>query len=65
MLQIFISILLIVFILLQGGGAGLSSTFGGFGNYYSTKRGVDKYVFYITIILSVTFAVSAVILLLI
>ncbi len=54
-IQIVVSVLLIVFVLLQQKGAGLSSTFGGEGNVYQTKRGFEKTLFAGTIILSILF----------
>ena len=53
--QIVIAILLMGGILLQSRGAGLGSAFGGDGNVYRTKRGVEKVVFRATIVLSVCF----------
>lgn len=53
--QIILSILLIAGILLQQKGTGLSSAFGGSSMEYSTKRGAEKIVFYITIVISVLF----------
>jgi len=59
--QIGVSVLLIGAILLQQKGQGLSSTFGGSGMEYSTKRGAEKVIFYATIVLSILFlAVSVV-----
>jgi len=53
--QIVVSTLLVVSILLQNRGAGLSAAFGGdFGGYY-TKRGLEKFLFYFSIALSVLF----------
>jgi protein translocase SecG subunit len=58
--QIVISILLVVSILLQNKGAGLSQTFGGdFGGYY-TKRGLEKFLSYFSVALSFLFIVSAI-----
>ena len=58
--QIALSALLIVGILLQQKGSGLSSTFGGSSMEYSTKRGAEKVVFYFTIVVAVLFlALSA------
>lgn len=54
-IQIVVSILLIVAVLLQQKGSGLSSTFGGEGNIYQTKRGFEKILFTGTIILSFLF----------
>ncbi|OHA09232.1 MAG: preprotein translocase subunit SecG [Candidatus Sungbacteria bacterium RIFCSPLOWO2_01_FULL_59_16] len=53
--QIVISALLIAAILLQQRGGGLSAAFGGDGNVYRTKRGLEKAIFIATIILAVFF----------
>ncbi len=53
--QLIVSILLIIVILLQSRGTGLGSAFGGSGGVYLTKRGLEKKLFIITIILSVLF----------
>jgi len=53
--QIIIAVLLMLAILLQNRGVGLSGVFGGGGNIYRTKRGVEKKLFILTIILSVLF----------
>lgn len=53
--QITVSVLLVVAILLQQRGAGLGATFGGDGGAFRTKRGLEKGLFYTTIVLSVVF----------
>ncbi len=53
--QIIVSILLIASILLQNRGAGVSGIFGGGGGVYLTKRGMEKKLFILTIILAVIF----------
>ncbi|TAK95848.1 preprotein translocase subunit SecG [Patescibacteria group bacterium] len=59
-IQVLVSVLLIISILMQNRGAGLGSTFGGdFGGYY-TKRGLEKFLFYFSIALSVVFLCLAV-----
>ena len=60
--QIIISIAVIVFILLQVRGAGLGSIFGGSsaGSVFKTRRGVERLIFNITIVLVVLFALVAV-----
>lgn len=58
-LQIVISILLIVTILLQQKGSGLGAAFGGDSAIYRTKRGAEKFIFRLTIILSFLFLASA------
>lgn len=55
-IQIIISLVLIVLILLQQRGAGLSGVFGGeISGAYQTKRGLEKIVFYLTIFFAVLF----------
>ena len=58
-LQIVISILLIVTILLQQKGSGLGAAFGGDSAIYRTKRGAEKFIFRLTIVLSFLFLASA------
>ncbi len=53
--QIVISALLVGAILLQQRGTGLSATFGGEGNVYRTKRGLEKVIFGGTIVLAILF----------
>ncbi|MDD5252233.1 MAG: preprotein translocase subunit SecG [Patescibacteria group bacterium] len=53
--QISVSILLITAILLQSRGGGLGAAFGGDGNIYRTKRGVEKVLHRGTIVLVVVF----------
>jgi len=53
--QLVVAVLLIVAILLQNRGAGLSGVFGGAGNVYMAKRGLEKKLFVFTIILSIIF----------
>lgn len=57
-IQLITAILLIVAILIQSRGAGLGSAFGGSDNIYRTKRGAEKGLFILTIILSVIFLVT-------
>jgi len=64
-LQIVIAVLLMAAILSQNRGAGLSGVFGGSGNIYRTKRGVEKKLFIATIVLAVLFfAISLAVILL-
>jgi preprotein translocase subunit SecG len=53
--QIAVAVLLLSAILLQSRGTGLGGTFGGEGNVYRTKRGIEKTLFVTTIVLSVVF----------
>ncbi|NCO79700.1 preprotein translocase subunit SecG [Candidatus Falkowbacteria bacterium CG_4_9_14_3_um_filter_38_19] len=55
LLQVVIAILLMVAVLLQNRGSGLSNIFGGTGNVYRTKRGIEKKLFIATIVLVILF----------
>lgn len=57
--EIVASALLIGAILLQQQGAGLGATFGGEGNTFRTKRGLEKSLHYATIVLSAVFLGAA------
>lgn len=53
--QIAVCVLLMAAILLQARGTGLGATFGGEGNVFRTKRGLEKTLFRMTIVFSVIF----------
>lgn len=55
--QIIVSVVLIAVILLQSQGTGLGSTWGGGGESYHTKRGVERVLLYVTIFCIVAFGV--------
>ncbi|MEK7565540.1 MAG: preprotein translocase subunit SecG [Patescibacteria group bacterium] len=57
--QLVSSLGLLVLILLQAKGTGLGSTWGGTGEHYSSKRGMEKIFFNATIILTILFALSS------
>lgn len=57
--QVTVSVLLVVFILLQEKGVGLGVGFGGGGEFYKSKRGIDKFLYGGTIVLSVLFIGAA------
>jgi len=59
--QIFVSLILVSLILLQAKGTGLGKSFGGRSNFFSTKRGVEKIIFNLTILISVIFIASSII----
>jgi len=65
--QIALSVLLIGAILLQRTGASLGGAFGAdnFSSGFHTRRGLEKTLFYATIILGILFALSALVNLLI
>lgn len=55
LVNIIVMVLLIMAITVQNKSSGLSNVFGGSGSIASTRRGVDKWLFYATIILAVLF----------
>lgn len=55
-LQVVLSVLLIVSILLQVRGSGLGNIFGGIGGeFYRSKRGVEKFLYQASIVLGILF----------
>ncbi len=53
--QDIIAIFLMISILMQARGSGLSSTFGGDSSVYRSRRGVEKRLWQFTILLAVIF----------
>ncbi len=61
-IQIVLAVLLVSAILLQKTGAQIGGAFGGSDNFSSafhTRRGFEKTIFIITIIIAILFALSA------
>ena len=54
-IHIIVSVLLIIAIMLQNKGAGLGQAFGGDSSIYSARRGPEKALFTLTIILAILF----------
>ena len=63
--NIVISVVIVALILLQGKGAGLGSAWGGGGEMFQTRRGVEKVTLRLTIFFIVVFFVLSLISLLI
>ncbi|OGD78383.1 preprotein translocase subunit SecG [Candidatus Collierbacteria bacterium RIFOXYB1_FULL_49_13] len=59
--QIILSITLVILIGLQSSDAGLGRAWGGGNIRYSSKKGIEKSVFYSTILVSFLFVVMAII----
>jgi len=49
-LNIIFSVLIVVFILIQGRGAGLGSAWSGGGEMFQTRRGMEKMILWLTTI---------------
>ncbi len=52
------AVLMIIAILLQQRGASLGAGFGGSSELYTTRRGLDKNLFEVTVVLAVVFVLS-------
>lgn len=60
-IQIILSVVIITLILLQERSSGMSGLLGGSGEgYYQARRGMEKLIFYSTIVLAVVFVALAV-----
>ena len=59
--QIVLSVALILTILLQVKGGGLGGIFGQADTVYRTRRGVEKTLFQLTVVLAVLFIIVAII----
>lgn len=57
--QIVTATVLLILILIQGKGSGLSGVFGGEGNIYRTKRGAEQVIFVATIVVAALFFLVA------
>lgn len=53
--NIIVSILIVALILMQGRGAGLGSAWGGGGEMFQTRRGIEKVTMRITVICIILF----------
>lgn len=58
--QIIVSIALVVAILLQARGTGLSGTFGGDSAVYRSRRGIERRLWQFTIVLLILFVLFSV-----
>lgn len=52
------AVLMILAILLQQRGASLGAGFGSSGELFTTRRGIDKNLFEVTVVLAVIFVLS-------
>ncbi|EKE07398.1 MAG: hypothetical protein ACD_18C00096G0003 [uncultured bacterium] len=58
--QLILAVLLIVVVLLQQKGTGLGSAFGGSGTIHTTRRGIDKVLYRLTIVIACLFFLLAI-----
>lgn len=62
-LEVIVASLLIVLILLQMQGSGLSGAFGGVSEFYRSKRSIEKFLIVATVICAIAFAIISLLLL--
>ena len=60
-MQIILSVILVLAILLQQSGAGVGGALGGdnSGSFHHTRRGFEKFLFYLSLVCGILFALSA------
>lgn len=58
--EIIISVLLVVVIIVQSRGSASGMAFGGQGETFRSKRGIEKILFYATIVLAAFFALVSI-----
>lgn len=59
--NIVLSVLIVVLILIQGRGAGLGSAWGGGGEMFQTRRGIEKITLRLTVFLIILFFLVSII----
>jgi protein translocase SecG subunit len=63
-LQIILSIVIIGLVVIQGKGVSLSNTVAGGMNSYRTKRGLELFVFILTLVVGIAFVGNSILILL-
>lgn len=58
-IQIIVSVLIVISVLLQNRAEGLGKMFGGGGEVFRTKRGLEKFLYYFTIVLVVLLVITS------
>ncbi|HCR81359.1 MAG: Preprotein translocase, SecG subunit [Candidatus Pacebacteria bacterium GW2011_GWB1_47_8] len=58
--QIVLSIIIVAFVLLQSQGTGLGAVWGGGGETYHTRRGVERVIFVLTVAAIMLFALVSI-----
>lgn len=58
--QLIIAVLLVITVVLQSRGGDAGMAFGGGGETFRSKRGIERILFYATIVLAVLFAANSI-----
>ena len=61
--QIVVCVILVISILLQNRAEGLGQMFGGGGEMFRTKRGLEKFLYYLTIGMIAVLVITSVVIL--
>ncbi|HKM19964.1 MAG TPA: preprotein translocase subunit SecG [Candidatus Dojkabacteria bacterium] len=61
--QIVVCVILVISILLQNRAEGLGQMFGGGGEIFRTKRGLEKFLYYLTIGMIAVLVITSVVIL--
>lgn len=59
-IQIVLSVIIVVVVLLQQRGNQTGIAFGGGGESFRSKRGLEKFLFYVTIVAAALFAANSI-----
>jgi preprotein translocase subunit SecG len=59
LIQVILGLILIGLIILQSKGNSLGGSFGGNMSFYSTRRGAEKMMFYLTIVIAAVFLITS------
>lgn len=57
--QVIVGLLMMAAIMLQARGSSLGETFGGSGVFYGTRRGPERVLYIITVVLAVLFVATS------
>ena len=57
--QVLLAIILMASVLLQGRGSSLGEAFGGGSSFFTSRRGVERTLFIITVVIAALFIITA------
>ncbi len=60
-IQMILAVLIVITVILQSRGSSGGMAFGGSGESYRAKKGIEKLLFYATIVLAASFAAVSII----
>lgn len=57
--QTILAFLVILLVLIQSRGAGIGTAWGGGGEFYGTRRGIEKLFFRLTVVATILFTIAS------